>query len=129
MTGAHILTDRLSRMGGRSRLSALLLFVDIVNLVLTFTGVDGPVRFITGLILGLVIPGWAIVGVLRIEDVPLLVGLTLAVSLAVLLIIAQIFLSIHFWHPVAMEEVISVLSAGLLLWQIRVGRTYGADDA
>lgn len=88
----------------RAVASMLLLGVDVILLVLATMGVVGPVRFGLGLVLGLVIPGWSIVGLLRLDNAPLEVGLSIAVSLALLIVTAQLMITYHLWHPIALEE-------------------------
>lgn len=100
------LSTVLDGLATRAFASGLLLGIDVLLLILTTSGVHGPVRFALGLILGLVIPGWSIVGLLRLGNVPLEVSLTLAVSLALLIATAQIMMTFHLWHPITLEELI-----------------------
>lgn len=94
----------LDVLATRAVASMLLLGVDVILLVLTTMGVRGPVRFGLGLVLGLVIPGWSIVGLLRLGNAPLEVSLTMAVSLALLMVTAQLMITFRLWHPIALEE-------------------------
>jgi hypothetical protein len=123
--------DALEVKGGRDRLtltfspsfapreivSLLLVVVDLVTLAMTIANTHGPVRFVLGLILGLVIPGWSVVGLIKLRNAALEVGLSLAASLAMLTITAQVLMALNLWHPIALEEVICVLCLPSLLWQ------------
>lgn len=88
-----------------SLLSTFLLWVDVLVLVMTFAGMHGPVRLIFGLVFGLLIPGWSIVGPLGLGNGALAFGLTVAVSFALLMVCAQLLMAFHAWHLVALEEV------------------------
>ena len=111
----------------REIVSLLLVVVDLVTFAMTIANTHGPVRFVLGLILGLVIPGWSVVGLIRLRNAPLEVGLSMAASLAMLTITAQALMALNLWHPIALEEVLCVLCLPSLLWQSgchvrRVGR-------
>lgn len=94
----------LDVLATRAVASMLLLGMDVILLALTTMDVRGPVRFVLGLVLGLVIPGWSIIGLLRIRNVPLEASLTVAVSLSILIVTAQLMMTFRLWHPVALEE-------------------------
>jgi uncharacterized membrane protein len=98
-----------------------LLVADLVVLVMTVGNLHGPVRLVLGLILGLVVPGWCVVGLLRLENAALEVGLTVAVSLALCMVVAQVLLTVHAWHLVVFEEVTCVLCLPSLIWQAHLG--------
>jgi hypothetical protein len=111
----------------REIVSLLLVVVDLVTFAMTIANTHGPVRFVLGLILGLVIPGWSVVGLIRLRNAPLEVGLSMAASLAMLTITAQALIALNLWHPIALEEVLCALCLPSLLWQSgwhvrRVGR-------
>lgn len=103
--------------GPRVNLSKLLVAVDAAVLLMTLVGAHGPVRFVLGLVLGLVIPGWAIVGLINFKNAALEVSLTLATSLALLMIAAQIMITLNLWHPVLLEEFTCLVCLPSLLWQ------------
>jgi len=94
----------LDVLATRAMASMLLLGMDVSLLVFTTMDVRGPVRFALGLVLGLVIPGWSVIGLLRIDNAPLEVSLTVAVSLALLMVTAQLMMTFRLWHPIALEE-------------------------
>jgi hypothetical protein len=103
----------------RSRLSQFLVLVDIASFAMTVGDVHGPLRLVLGLLLGMVIPGWCVVGPLKLDNPPLEIGLTLAVSLSLLMIIAQILMTIDLWHLGALEDVICVVCLPSLIVQAR----------
>ena len=90
----------------RANISLVLLIVDLLVLVMTVGGVHGPLRFIFGLLFGVVVPGWSIVGLLHLDNAALETGLAIAVSLSSLMVVAQILMSLHAWHLGALEIVV-----------------------
>lgn len=104
---------------GRSRslVSRALGAVDVTLLIMIVGHVDGPWRFVLGLIFVLFVPGWSVIGLIRLRDASLEVGLTTATSLAGMMIGAQFFVSIGWWHPLALEELTCVLCLPLLILQ------------
>jgi hypothetical protein len=99
------------RVSGNNRrlFSVVLLISDITIFALSIGGVHGSLRYTLGLVLGIVIPGWSIVGLLKLNNVALEISLTLALSLALVMIAAQILITINEWHPIALEQVTCVL--------------------
>lgn len=110
------------RRNSRALASVTLLIVDLVVLTLTVADIHGPVRYVLGLVFGLIVPGWSVVGLLTLTDLGLEIGLTLSVSLALLMLAAQIMVTIHAWHPVALEEIVSGACFPSLLWQSQLVR-------
>jgi hypothetical protein len=100
---------------GREKVSQLLFGVDVVILALTLAHVHGPIRFVAGLILGLVIPGWSVVGWVRLKNAALEVSLTMAASLAMIMIAAQVLITINLWHLDGLEIVTCVVCLPSLL--------------
>jgi uncharacterized membrane protein len=101
----------------RAVVSLTLLLVDLLALDVTRSNLHGPVRLGLGLILGAVVPGWSVVGLLKLGNAALEVGLTVAVSLALLTVTAQVLLTVHAWHLLGLEEVICLICAPSLVWQ------------
>jgi hypothetical protein len=97
-------------------LSRLLILIDVATFVVTVGAFHGPVRIGLGLVLGLVIPGWCVVGLIKLDNPPLEFGLSLAVSLSLLMIVAQILETINLWHLAVLEEVICVMSLPFLIY-------------
>jgi uncharacterized membrane protein len=121
-TRSHERRDRRTtrrKLDPRAVVSLFLLVVDLVLLDMTVSSVHGPVRFVLGLILGCFIPGWSLVGLLRIGNGWLELALTVAVSLALLMVIAQILVSTNTWHLVVLEEVTCEVCLPSLIWQSR----------
>jgi hypothetical protein len=104
----------------RQRISRLLVLVDVTILILTAAGVHGPVRLVLGLVLGIVIPGWCLVAPLKLDNAPLELGLVLTVSLSLLMMVAQILMTMNLWHLVALEEVTSAVCLPFLLQQSKL---------
>jgi uncharacterized membrane protein len=109
--------EAVSRCRARATVSISLLLADLVVLIMTVESLHGPVRLVLGLILGLVVPGWSVVGLLKLENAALEVGLTVAVSLASCMVVAQVLLTVHAWHLVVFQEVTCVLCLPSLIWQ------------
>jgi hypothetical protein len=101
----------------RELLSAFLAFADVLTLTLTVADVHGPVRYFLGLILGIVIPGWSVVGLIKLKNPALEMGLSMATSLAFVLLAAQLLITAGFWHPIVFEEFTCVVCLPSLLWQ------------
>ena len=110
-----------SNSRARATVSMSLLVADLVVLIMTVENLHGPVRLVLGLILGLVVPGWSVVGLLRLANAALEVGLTVAVSLASCMVVAQVLLTVHAWHLVVFQEVTCVLCLPSLIWQLHLG--------
>jgi hypothetical protein len=105
------------RLDLRALVSFTLLLADLVLLSMTVGSVHGPVRFVLGLILGCFIPGWSLVGLLKIGNAWLEFSLTVAVSLALLMVIAQILITTNNWHLLVLEEVTCAVCLPSLIWQ------------
>jgi hypothetical protein len=104
----------------RTIISLALAIVDVVTFVLTVANVHGAGRFIFGLIFGLAIPGWSVIGLIKLKNAALEVGLTIATSLSLTMIVAQIMITVSLWHPVALEELVAVVCLPSLLWQSKL---------
>jgi hypothetical protein len=97
--------------------SRLFVFITVMNILFAAAGWTGSVRYLFGLALGVAIPGWAIVGRLKLHYAALEVGLSIATSVAILIISAQTLITIHFWHLTAFDIVLSVAVLPSLLNQ------------
>jgi hypothetical protein len=97
----------------------LLVVIDLITLGLTLAGVHGPVRFVLGVTLGLLVPGWSVVGLLKLNNAPLEFSLTVGSSLAMLMVAAQILITVHAWHLGGLEAVTCLVCLPSLLWQAR----------
>jgi hypothetical protein len=101
----------------RAFISRALLLIDVVTFIMAVANFHGPFRFFIGLIFGVFVPGWSIVGLLKLKNSALEVSLTLATSLCLIMILAQIMLTVNLWHPIVLQEFICVLSVPSLWWQ------------
>lgn len=114
-------SDRSARARyARVIISRVLVLVDVAVLVLTVAGVHGPLRLVLGLVLGVVIPGWCVVAPLKLDNAALELGLTWTVSLSLLMLVAQILMTVKLWHLVALEEITCVLCLPFLLNQAKL---------
>jgi hypothetical protein len=110
-------------------ISRLLVLIDITTLVLTAVGFHGPLRLVLGLVLGVVIPGWCIVAPLRLDNAALELGLIMTVSLSLLMMVAQILMTLGLWHLVALEEITCVVCLPFLLIQSKLVTLWSPDLA
>jgi hypothetical protein len=101
----------------RGMISQTLVLVDVVTFVLTMANVHGPVRYVLGLILGVVIPGWSVVGLINLKNAALELSLTIASSLAMVMIAAQLLITFHLWHPIVLEEFTCLVCVPSLMLQ------------
>jgi uncharacterized membrane protein len=106
-------------METRAIISLVLILVDLAVLGMTMRGVHGPERLVLGLVLGCFIPGWSLVGLLKIANAWLEIALTVAVSLSLLMVTAQVLITTNNWHLVGLEEVTCVICLPSLIWQTR----------
>jgi uncharacterized membrane protein len=101
----------------RSAVSVVVLLADILMLYAAVANVHGPARVVLGFALVGVMPGWSIVGLVRLGDPALEIGLTVAVSLAVCMTGTQVLLTLHAWHLVALQEALCLICIPSLVWQ------------
>ncbi len=101
----------------RIAVSRLFVFIAVMNILFAAIDWTGPVRYLFGLALGVAIPGWAIVGRLKLHNAALEVGLSIATSLALLIISAQALITFHIWHLTAYDIVLSLAVLPSLLIQ------------
>jgi uncharacterized membrane protein YfcA len=103
----------------RPALSVLLALIDVTTIGLTLGNNHGPVRFVLGLAMGLFIPGWSVVGLLKLKNAPLEFSLSAGTSLALLTIAAQFLMTIHAWHLGGLEVATGLVCLPSLLFQSR----------
>jgi uncharacterized membrane protein len=103
----------------RSMASTVLVLVDLTALGATVADNHGPVRFIFGIILGLVVPGWSIVGLLKLGNAALEFSLSVGVSLALMMVTAQILITLNAWHLSGLEIATCLACLPSLLLQSR----------
>lgn len=98
-------------------ISATLLVVDVLLLALVLSDTVGPWRFVFGMVFAITTPGWSLVGLLQLRNGALEIGLSLALSVALVMICAQVMMTLQLWHPVALEELMCVACAPSLVLQ------------
>jgi hypothetical protein len=108
------------RHSWRAIVTATVLAVDILALYTAVTNVQGTMRVILGLAMVLVVPGWSVIGLVRLADPALEVALTVAVSLASYIIAAQILLTFNAWNLSALQKISCVVWIPFLMWQLLV---------
>jgi len=101
----------------RANLSVLLVCVDLLVATMVAGHVHGPARVLGGLAFCIVVPGWSIVGLLRLNRAPLELGLSVAASLAALTVVGQLAVSFGGWHLTFLQLLICGLCLPSLLWQ------------
>ncbi|OYV61617.1 MAG: hypothetical protein B7Z69_00275 [Actinobacteria bacterium 21-73-9] len=109
----------------RLRVSVGLVAVSLAIVALGLAQVHGPVRFVVGLVFGLLGPGWAVVGWMRLAQPALELGMTLAASLTILMLSAQVLITVHLWHLMGFGEVLGLVCAVSLTLQARQHRRRG----
>jgi uncharacterized membrane protein len=105
----------LLRLQAREAVTLALLVVDLTALVLAAADAAGTVRFLTGLVTALAVPGWAIVSHLDLRWAAAEVALSVAGSLAIVLLVAQSMVMTRSWGPAAATWAIGGISAVLLV--------------
>jgi len=108
-------TPLLLRLHARAVLTAALLAIDLAGLALATAGVGGPVRFLTGMVTALAVPGWAIVSYLDLRWPSAEIALSVAGSLAIYLLVAQVMVMTRSWTPSAATWAVGMLAAVLLV--------------
>jgi uncharacterized membrane protein len=101
----------------RANLSAALVVADVAMALLVALNLQGPVRLIGGLAFCVVVPGWAIVGPMRLNSAPLEMGLAVAAGLSALMVVAQLASTLGLWHLTALQLVVCALCLPSLGWQ------------
>jgi hypothetical protein len=104
----------------RRKFTQFLVAVDIANLIMAFANTQGPARFFLGLLFGVLVPGWSIIGFLKLKNGALEIGLSVATSLSFIMISAQIMITLSLWHLVAYEEILCIACLLPLLLQSTV---------
>ena len=103
----------------RRAISQLFVVVDVATIALVVLDVHGPIRFLFGLIVGVAIPGWSIVGLVKFENAPLEIALTMTVSFAIVMASAQLLMFVQWWHLAGFEVIVCLICLPSLLWQAR----------
>jgi hypothetical protein len=101
----------------RRRFTQFLVAVDLANLIMAFANTHGPVRFFLGLLFGVVVPGWSIIGYLKLKNAALEIGLSVATSLAFIMVSAQVMITLNLWRLESYEEILAIVCLIPLLRQ------------
>ncbi len=101
----------------RASLSTVLVFADLFMAAIVALNVRGDPRLVAGLAFCVVVPGWSIVGLLRLNRPPLEVGLSMAAGLCALIVVAQLAVTFGAWHLTALQLLVCALCLPSLLWQ------------
>lgn len=115
-------TTRVQRARESTRrrvLSMGVLALDVAATTSAAAGLHGGARLGLGLAFAAVVPGWSVVGHLRLRDTALSVALTLAVSLASLMVVAQLLVTLRWWHLEALQLLIGLTCVAPLVWLCR----------
>ncbi|HET6503278.1 MAG TPA: hypothetical protein VFG87_21220 [Amycolatopsis sp.] len=95
--------------------AAALLVLTAVNLLLAGLDVHSALRLYLSVAFVVLAPGWAMTARLRIGT-PALAWITaIAAGLSLTLLVAQVMVSTHWWHPTAAFLVLSALTFLALL--------------
>ncbi len=111
--------DLNSDLNARNTASALLLALDVLTLTLTLCGIHGSVRFVLGIAFGLFVPGWSVVVWLKLHNTALEFALTVATSLALLTVMAQLLVTVHEWRLYGLQVATCLVCLPPLVWQSR----------
>jgi uncharacterized membrane protein len=101
----------------RATFSEVLVVVDLAVAAMVASSLHGEFRALVGLTFCLVVPGWSIVGLLRLHNAALEAALTVAAGLAALVAIAQLAVTFDIWHLTALQLVVCAACLPSLLWQ------------
>jgi hypothetical protein len=107
------------RLSVRARFA---LGITLLAPVLAAAGLHLPGRTLVALAFVLLVPGVALVELLRLPSQHVSWCLAIAVSLAVNLLVAQAQLTVHGWRPLAGQMLVALSSLVLLALALRRGR-------
>ncbi len=95
-----------------------ILGLDVATLVCVLAHVGGPARELLGLLAVGLVPGAALVSLLRLKEPVLELALTLALGPAALVLVAQLVSTLGVWHLFGVEVAVLIASAVPLSWQL-----------
>ena len=102
-------------------MDAACIAVTVWLVVATLAGVIGPVRWVAALFFMTFVPGWAILGHVRLGEGFTRVALSVPLSLTVAGGAATILLWVEAWRPHVLFYVLATLSLGALLVSVLRG--------
>jgi uncharacterized membrane protein len=103
----------------RPRVSVLMVVLDLATLAITAGHVHGSVRFVLGLAFGLLVPGWSLIGWLKLRNAALEFAMTVGTSLALLTVVAQVLVTVHEWRLFSLQIVVCLVCLPSLVGQAR----------
>ncbi|QRP47870.1 hypothetical protein [Amycolatopsis sp. FDAARGOS 1241] len=110
----------------RRAVAAVLLVLTASVLLLAAWQVTSALRLYLDTAFVLLAPGWAVVVHLRLATRALEWITAIAIGISGTLLIAQVMVSTHWWHPTAVFVVVAVVTFFALLWQLITPRAAGA---
>ncbi|WIX76687.1 hypothetical protein QRX50_35315 [Amycolatopsis carbonis] len=110
----------------RRAVAAVLLGLTTTVLLLAAFRVTSEVRLYLDVAFVLLAPGWAVVAHVRLATRAAEWITAIAIGLSGTLLIAQIMVSTHWWHPKVGFVMVAVATFLALLWQLIAPRTAGA---
>lgn len=90
--------------------------VAVLAVAIDMTGV---VRQVLVLAAAMLVPGSALVRFLHPSDIASFLGLAVVVSLAIGTVTSMILVWLDWWHPFELGIAVTVISCGVLAWDIR----------
>jgi hypothetical protein len=99
--------------------SKVFVCIAVADALLALFNVTGSIRFVLGLVLGLAIPGWSIVGLIHFRDTALEISLSVAASIAIVMVSGQLLITLHFWHLELFEVLLCLICLPSLLHQAK----------
>ncbi|WAL63517.1 hypothetical protein ORV05_21155 [Amycolatopsis cynarae] len=106
-----------------------LLGVCFLTVLLVLIGVSTPVRLILVLAFVCTSPGWALISYVNVRHVSVTWISAVGLSLAVNLVLAQLMVLTHAWHPEAAVVGMAVASSALLVHHVLRSRPPREDGA
>jgi len=104
--------ELVSRVSSRALVA---LAIAVLAPLLELTGLHPPGRLLLAVAFTLLVPGVAVVEVLRLPSLHVSWCLAVALSLAVNILVAQLQLTLRIWHPLVGQLVIALVSLVLLV--------------
>ncbi|WP_435159161.1 hypothetical protein [Amycolatopsis sacchari] len=104
----------LEQLRNRRITAYCLLGVCLLTVLFVVTGLTSPVRTLLVLVFVTTAPGWALISYVNVRHVSVTWISAVGLSLALTLVVAQMLVLTHAWHPEAAVVVLAVLTSALL---------------
>ncbi|KAA9149739.1 hypothetical protein FPZ12_042595 [Amycolatopsis acidicola] len=95
-----------------------LLAVCFSTVVLILTGVTTPLRTLLVLVFVCTAPGWSLISYVNVRHVSVTWISAVGLSLAVSILVAQMLVLTHAWHPEGAVVLLAFATAGLLVHHV-----------